>query len=84
MNPQQHLIPKPPKRMLQPTKNEIRRRLEVSQAQAAFDATPRWWRLWHRVWARVVEVDPKTANAMRLMPPFRNPPPSDEIEGSPT
>ncbi len=54
---QQNLIPRLPRRMLQPRKDEIRRRLEVARAQAAFDATPRWWRLWHRVWARLVEVD---------------------------
>ncbi len=84
MTTQPQLIPKPPRRMLQPRKDEIRRRLEVAQAQAAFDATPRWWRLWHRLWVRLVEAEPKTANALRAMPPFRNPPPEDEIEGSPT
>ena len=31
------LIPRPPRRMLQPPKDEIRRRLEVAQAQAAFE-----------------------------------------------
>lgn len=57
MTQQPNLIPRLPRRMKQPPKDEIRRRLEVSRAQAAFDATPRWWRLWHRLWARVVEVD---------------------------
>jgi hypothetical protein len=68
MTTQPQLIPKPPRRMLQPRKDEIRRRLEVSQAQAAFDATPRWWRLWHRVWARVVEVDSEIASAVADAP----------------
>lgn len=76
MTAQQPLIPRQPKRMKQPRKDEIRRRLEVAQAQAAFDATPRLWILWHRVWARLVEVDrPSSNNA----PPARNPPPLERL-----
>ncbi len=58
MTQQPNLIPRAPRRILQPRKDEIRRRLEVSEAQAAFDSTPRWWRLWRRIWVRLVEVDP--------------------------
>lgn len=53
------LFPRQPRRMLQPRKAEIRHRLELLSAQIAFDSTPLWWRLWHRVWVRIVEVDPE-------------------------
>jgi hypothetical protein len=49
---QTQLIPKPPRRMRQPRKDELRRRLEVAEARLAFHTTPRWWRLWHRIAAR--------------------------------
>lgn len=55
---QHQLIPKPPRRMKQPRKDEIRRRLEVAEAEAIVGSTSVWWRLWHRAWARLVEVDP--------------------------
>ena len=71
MTTQPPLIPRQPKRMIQPRKDEIRRQLEVAQALAAFDSTPRWWRLWHRVWARLVELDPHAKRSMA--PPHRNP-----------
>jgi hypothetical protein len=58
---QPQLIPKPPRRMKQPRKDEIRRRLEVAQARAAYASTPRWWRLWNRLRVRVVETDKRTA-----------------------
>ena len=64
---QPQLIPKPPRKMLQPRKDEIRRRLEVAQAELDYRSTPRWWRLWWRGYARVVETDPETA---ALMPPM--------------
>lgn len=51
------LIPKPPKRMKEPTKDEFRRRAEVARAEKAHDTTPRWWRLWHRLSARIIEKD---------------------------
>lgn len=50
---QQQLIPKPPKRMKQPRKDEIRRRAELAEARLAFHTTPVWWRLWHRIAARL-------------------------------
>lgn len=53
--------PRKPRRMLQPTKDRVRWRAELAEARAAFAATPRWWRLWHRGFARVVETDPETA-----------------------
>ncbi len=62
---QGQLIPKPPRRMLQPRKDTLRRRLEVAQAELDYRSTPRWWRLWWRGYARVVETDPETAAAMR-------------------
>lgn len=52
------LFPKPPKRMLQPRKDELRRRLEVAEARLAFHTTPRWWRLWHRIVARLRKGEP--------------------------
>lgn len=61
MTRQPQLIPKPPRRMLQPRKDAIRRRAEVAEARLAFERTPRWWRIWHRIWARVIEVDKETA-----------------------
>jgi hypothetical protein len=64
---QGQLIPKPPRKMLQPRKNEIRRRLEVAKAEAALASTPRWWRLFNRIRARVVETDPETAAKMPPM-----------------
>lgn len=68
MTTQPPLIPRPPRKMRQPRKDELRRRLEVAQAQAAFDATPLWWRLWHRVWVRLVEVDAPHSPPTDLLP----------------
>lgn len=51
------LFPKPPRRMKQPRKDAIRWRAELAEARLAFHTTPRWWRLAHRFWARIVEVD---------------------------
>lgn len=59
MNPQ--LFPKPPRRMKQPRKDSIRRRAELAEAQLAYRATPRLWRLGHRLFARLVETDKQTA-----------------------
>jgi hypothetical protein len=47
--------------MLQPRKDRIRWRAEIAEAQLAFHRTPRWWRLWNRARARLVETDPETA-----------------------
>lgn len=47
------LFPKPPKRMLQPTKAEIRWRAELAEAQRAFLAAPIWVRLFPRITARL-------------------------------
>jgi hypothetical protein len=44
--------------MLQPRKDTLRRRLAVAEARAAFAETPYWWRIWHRIRARVVETEP--------------------------
>jgi hypothetical protein len=73
------LFPREPRRMLQPRKDEIRWRLELLSAQVAFDSTPMWWRIWHRVWVRIVEVDriERTPNT----PPHRNPPPPQTEPG---
>lgn len=49
--------------MKQPRKDTLRRRLEVAQAELTYRTTPRWWRLWHRAFARVVETDKETAAA---------------------
>ena len=67
---QGQLIPKPPKRMKQPRKDAIRLRAELAEAQLALRATPRRWRLWHRLFARVVETDPETAAAMHAAEEF--------------
>lgn len=45
----------------QPRKDAIRRRAEIAEAMLAYQRTPRWWRIWHRIWARVIEVDKETA-----------------------
>lgn len=50
---QDQLIPKPPRRMKQPRKDAIRWRAEIAEARLAFHTTPRWWRLWHRIVARL-------------------------------
>lgn len=50
---QGQLIPKPPKRMKQPRKDVIRWRAELAEATLAYRTTPHWWRLWHRVVARI-------------------------------
>ena len=50
---QQQLIPKPPRRMKQPRKDAIRLRAELAEARLAFHTTPVWWRLWHRIAARL-------------------------------
>ena len=47
------LFPRPPKRMKQPRKDEIRRRAQLAQARLAFHTTPVWWRRWHRIAARL-------------------------------
>lgn len=64
---QGQLIPKPKRhwRMKQLPKAAWRHRAELAEAQLAYRATPRLWRLWHRGYARVVETDPETAAAMR-------------------
>ena len=54
----EQLFPRPPKRMRQPRKDAIRLRAELAEARLAYERTPVWWRLWHRVWVRIVEVDP--------------------------
>lgn len=59
-----HMFPKPPRRMKQPRKDSIRRRAELAEARLAYAGTPRWWRLWHRAFARVVETDSRTAAEM--------------------
>ena len=59
MTTQPQLIPKPPRRMLQPRKDAIRRRAEIAEAMLAYQRTPIWW----RIWARVIEVDKPTAQA---------------------
>lgn len=63
---QPQLIPKPKRRwrMKQLPKSTWRHRAELAEARLAFRETPRWWRLWNRVHARVVETDPETAAAM--------------------
>lgn len=72
----QQLFPKAPRRMKQPRKDEIRRQLAVAEAEAIVASTPRWWRLWHRAWARLVEVDPaETLAGASHYPPERNPGP---------
>ncbi len=58
------MFPKPPERMKQPRKDAVRLRAELAEARHAHDTTPRWWRLWHRGFARMVETDPETAAAM--------------------
>lgn len=70
------LFPRQPRRMKQPRKDAIRYRAELAEAQLAFQRTPLWWRLWRRIWARLVEVDPTARQNNR--PPFRNPPPATE------
>jgi hypothetical protein len=47
------LFPKPPKRMKQPRKADIRWRAELAEAQLAYLRTPRWWRIWHRLASRL-------------------------------
>lgn len=64
---QAQLIPKPPRRMRQPTKDRVRLRAELAEAHLALASTPRWWRLWNRLRARVVETDPETAAKMPPM-----------------
>ena len=54
----QQLFPRPPKRMRQPRKDAIRLRAELAEARLAYERTPMWWRLWRRIWVRIVEVDP--------------------------
>ena len=56
-------------RMKQPKKDTLRRQLELAEARAAVASTPRWWRLFNRIRARVVETDPETAAAMPPMEP---------------
>lgn len=55
------MFPKPPRRMKQPRKDSIRRRAELAEAQLAYRATPRLWRLGFRLFARVAETDKQTA-----------------------
>jgi hypothetical protein len=50
---QGQLIPKPPKRMLQPRKDVFRWRAELAEAQLAYLRTPLWRRLLSRVRAKV-------------------------------
>ena len=69
---QGQLIPKPPRRMKQPRKDAVRRRAELAEARHARDTTPRWWRLWHRAYARMVETDPDTAAGMPPMEGMTN------------
>ena len=71
------LFPRQPRRMKQPRKDEIRLRLEIAQAQAVLRDTPLWWRLWRRVWVRIVEVD-RIEDVESHKPPVRNPPPQTE------
>ncbi|HSD16830.1 MAG TPA: hypothetical protein VLC71_06140 [Thermomonas sp.] len=71
------LFPREPRRMKQPRKDEIRLRLEISEAQAVLRDTPLWWRVWHRIWARMVEVD-RITEADSHKPPVRNPPAQTE------
>ncbi len=59
--------PRKPRRMKQPRKDTIRRERELALAELAYRSTPRWWRLWWRGFARVVETDPETAAAMPRM-----------------
>lgn len=47
------LFPKPPKRMLQPRKADVRWRMELAEAQLAYLRTPLWRRLVSRVRAKV-------------------------------
>jgi hypothetical protein len=47
------LFPKPPKRMKQPRKADIRWRAELAEAQLAYLRTPHWWRIWHRLASRL-------------------------------
>lgn len=61
------LFPKPPRQMKQPRKDSIRFWWAVALAELAYARTPRWWRWWHRAYARVVETDPETAAAMPSM-----------------
>ena len=68
---QGQLIPKPPRRMKEPTKDRVRLRAELAEAREAVAKTPRWWRLWWRGFARVVETDPETAAAMPKMEELR-------------
>lgn len=63
---QGQLIPRAPRhwRMKQLPKATWRWRAELAEAQLALRRAPRWWRLWHRAFARVVETEPDTAAAM--------------------
>lgn len=53
------LFPKPPRhwRMKQPKKDHFRWRAELAEAQLAYRTTPHWWRLWHRLAARIRKGD---------------------------
>ena len=66
---QPDLIPKPKKnwRMKAPRKAAVYLRAELAEAREAYRSTPRWWRLFNRIRARVVETDPETAAAMPRM-----------------
>lgn len=47
----EQMFPKPPKRMLQPRKDEIRWRAELAEAQRAYLAAPFWVRMFPRLTA---------------------------------
>ena len=53
MSRQGELIPREPRRMKQPRKDAIRLRAELAEARLAFERTPRWWRIWHRIYSRI-------------------------------
>jgi len=57
MNRTPQMFPKPPKKMLQPRKNDLRWRMELAEARLAYITTPRLWRLWHRIAARIKKGD---------------------------